>query len=93
MFVFAEWATAAVRMDRTIWNDPRVVVRARSFIALRLDVTSADVNEQTSADALDVKSVPSVLFFDDLGHEIGRIDGAASADEVLAAMDQALTDH
>lgn len=90
VFVFAEWATAAVQMERTTWADPRVIRRARPFIALRLDVSAADANAQVSADVHDLRAIPAVVILDELGHEITRIEGHAGPDEVLAAMRRAM---
>jgi thiol:disulfide interchange protein len=93
VFVFAEWATAAVRMDRTTWVDPRVVQHARSFVALRLDVSKADANAQVEADAYDVVTMPSTVLLDELGHEITRVEGYAGPDDMLAVMRRVVPGH
>lgn len=88
-FLFAEWAVPAVRMDRDTWTDPRIVARSRGFVALRLDVSDADANAQAEADHFDSKTMPSTILLDDAGRELGRLEGFASADDVLAALARA----
>jgi thioredoxin:protein disulfide reductase len=89
VFAFAEWATAAVRMERATWADPRVLRAARSFVALRLDVTAADATAQVGADDLALNVIPTVVLLDELGHEIARVEGYAGPDEALALMGRA----
>jgi len=86
VFLYAEWAAPAVRMDRTTWSDPRVLERVQSFVPLRLDVTNADANAQAEADRFDLSMMPSIVILDFGGRELARIDGFAGPDEVLAAM-------
>jgi thiol:disulfide interchange protein len=93
VFVFADWATAAVRMERTTFADPRVIQRARSFVALRLDVSKADANAQVEADGYDLRTMPSIVLLDHFGHEITRVEGYAGPDDVLGAMRLVLPDN
>lgn len=87
VFVFAAWATPAVTMDRVTWSDARVLDRATSFVALRLDVSDADAQAQADADRHDIRTMPSTLIFDPDGTEIGRLEGFASAEDVLGVLD------
>jgi len=86
VFLYAAWATPAVRMDRTTWSDPRIIERAQSFVALRLDVTNADANAQADADRFDLSMMPSTVILDFEGRELTRLDGYSGPDEMLAAM-------
>ena len=86
----ADWSAPDARMERETWSDPRVIQRARSFVALRLDVSKADANAQADADRYDVQRVPSVVILDELGHEITRIEGYAHPENVLSAMDRTM---
>jgi thiol:disulfide interchange protein len=92
VFVFAAWSTAALRTERTTLADPRVIRKARTFVALRLDVTEADANAQAAADGYELRTRPSIVLLDHLGHEITRLEGYAGPDDVLAAMRQVLPD-
>ena len=87
VFLCADWAVPAVKMDRETWTDPRIVQRSRGFVALRLDVTEADGNAQAEADHFDLRTMPSTIFLDDHGDEIVRLEGFASADAVVTALD------
>ncbi len=86
VFLYADWATPAVQMDRVTWSDPRLVAYASSFVALRLDVSDADENAQAAADRFELTMMPSTLIFDADGAEIGRLGGFASADDVLEVL-------
>lgn len=88
VFLFATWAVPAARMERDVWTDPRIVARSSDFVALRLDVTEADANAQAQADHFDLNVMPSTILLDDLGHEIGRLEGFAGPDQVLGLLDR-----
>lgn len=92
VFVFAAWSAACVHMDRTTWTDPRVVELARSFVALRLDVTDVDSQAQAEADAFGVSGLPTVLLFDAHGNELTRFESLTSTEVLLAAMSVAAAD-
>lgn len=74
-------------MDRVTWSDARLLDRASSFVALRLDVSGADAQAQADADRYDIRTMPSTLIFDPDGDEVGRLEGFASADDVLGVLD------
>lgn len=93
VFLYADWAAPALRMDRATWTDAAVIRRARSFIALRLDVSEADANAQVDADRYDLRTMPSIVFLDARGTEITRLEGYAGPEEVLAAMGKVLPDN
>lgn len=86
VFLFADWATPALQMDRVTWADPRLVERASSFIALRLDVSGADAQAQADADRFELRTMPSTLIFDPDGAEVGRLEGFATADDVVGVL-------
>lgn len=89
VFLFADWAVPAVKMDRDTWTDPRILKRARGFVALRLDVTDTDANAQAQADHFDLRTMPSTILLDDHGAEIVRLEGFADADAMVRALDTA----
>lgn len=91
VFLFATWAVPASKMERETWTDARIRLRSSDFVALRLDVSEADSNAQAQADHFDPTAMPSTILLDDLGHEISRIDGYASADDVLVLLGRAPT--
>lgn len=83
VFFYAAWAVPAARMGREAWADPRITARSSDFVWLWLDVTEADANAQAQADHFDPNTVPSTILLDDRGHEIARLEGFASAEQVL----------
>lgn len=89
VFLFASWAVPAARMQRETWVDPRITARSSDFVWLWLDVTDADANAQAMADHFDPNTMPSTIMLDDLGHEIGRAEGFAAADEILELLRRA----
>ncbi|MBK8251924.1 MAG: thioredoxin family protein [Polyangiaceae bacterium] len=93
VFVCAEWAAAATKMDRVTWANADVIRESRSFVMLRLDVTNADANDDAAASRFDVKTMPEVLLLNDSGHEIQRVSGYAEPDSVLQAMATALSSN
>ncbi|MFO0587815.1 MAG: thioredoxin family protein [Polyangiaceae bacterium] len=89
VFLCADWAVPAMRMDREVWTDPRILRRVSDFVALRLDVTEADANAQAQADHFDLQTMPSTIFLDDSGAEVARLEGFADVERVLKALDAA----
>lgn len=89
VFLFATWAVPAAKMERETWTDERIRSRSSDFVALRLDVSEADSNAQAQADHFDPTAMPCTILLDDLGQEIGRIDGYATADDVLVLLGRA----
>lgn len=87
VFLFADWSPPAVSMDRVTWGDARVLDRAGSFVALRLDVSDTSGQAQADADRFDLGMLPSTLIFDADGTEVGRVEGFATAEDVVTVLD------
>lgn len=92
VYLCAEWSAAAIHMDRSTWTEPRLLERSRTFVALRIDTTTTDANAQAVADRFDLKTMPSTVILDFGGHEIARLEGDATAEQILAALARVATD-
>jgi len=86
VWVRADWATAALEMERKAWSDPRVMAEARRFVALKLDVTAAEGDAELYAERYGVTMMPETVLFDASGRKAGSVRGATGADELLKAM-------
>jgi hypothetical protein len=86
IYIRADWSATALEMERKAWSDPRVADAARRFVALKLDVSSAEGD----AERYGVERIPSTLVLDADGRTIAVLGGAAPADALLAAMRRAV---
>ena len=83
----AEWAVAAVRMERGTWADPRVARAARGFVALRLDLTDADsADAELTAQRFGITTMPMTMVIDAQGRTVRAIAGFAEPSAILAAL-------
>ncbi len=89
VWVRADWAAPALEMERKTWTDPLVLEAARPFVALRLDVTSAEGDAERYAERYDVKGVPSTILFDARGRQVAAFYGMQRAAEMAAALKRA----
>ena len=63
VWVRAEWALAALEMERRTLNDPDVAQAASGLVLLRADVTNFDSEDKLLLAALDLSGAPAVLFY------------------------------
>lgn len=80
--VWATWCAPCKLMDKTTYQDERVVGLFDGFVPVKLD---ADANE-AFLERYRVEAFPTVLFLDENGWEIGRRRGYVSGDDLRAAM-------
>ena len=85
----AEWAVAALEMERKVWTDPRVREAARPFVALRLDLTETEGDAQRYAERYDLTGVPSTILFDARGRRVATLIGSRSPEAVVEALQRA----
>jgi len=70
----ADWCAPCKMMDKTTFRDYNVVEYAKKhFIAVQLDMSDFDAIELQAM--YNIKSLPTILFFDSLGNLIGRTTG------------------
>lgn len=89
---YADWCVACVRMERTVFSDPRVRELLEGVAALRVDVTAYGPADRAIMQAHDVIGPPTMLFFGRNGHEreryrlIGRVDTARFIQHLTRAL-------
>ncbi|MBO68213.1 MAG: hypothetical protein CL398_07860 [Acidiferrobacteraceae bacterium] len=84
---YAAWCTDCIRMKKSTFSDPQVILSLKRFVALQVDVTNPN-----SVGPLDIKrrfkvfGPPAILFFNSDGIELKshRVYGYKSADEIIA---------
>jgi thioredoxin-like negative regulator of GroEL len=81
--VWAVWCAPCRHMEETTYRDPRVVERFAGVVALKVDADADTVfvERYHAADAL-----PTTLFLDHEGREIGRHIGAVDGPTLAAAL-------
>jgi hypothetical protein len=86
----AAWSASSRAMEREVWSDPRIASYPEPIVALRIDLTDAGPDAELWAERYGARAVPTTLVIDALGREVGRLEGPASADEVLRALGSAI---
>ncbi|MFO0760638.1 MAG: thioredoxin family protein [Byssovorax sp.] len=86
----AAWAVASARLDRELWADPEVRRLARSFVAVRIDVTDTAGDAEAYAQTYEIRGVPEVIVLDPAGKRVAALHGAPPVDALRAALRRAL---
>jgi thiol:disulfide interchange protein DsbD len=84
----AEWCGACKELAKHTFSDPRVMAKAASFVAVRVDATN-DEDPQIDAikDKYKVVGLPTVVLFDSSGVEQKRFNEFVGPEPFLAAID------
>jgi thiol:disulfide interchange protein len=90
IYVRADWSATALEMERKAWADPRVAEVSRRFVALKLDVSSAEGNAELYAQRYGIERIPSTLIVDIDGRTLAILAGPTSPFVLLSAMRRAL---
>ena len=91
--VYADWCVPCKEMDAQTFVLPEVVARSKSFIMLKLDLTSTeDPKSEALREKYEVKGVPTLIFLRPDGREISDLRGTGfeSKDAFLGKMNRAL---
>jgi thiol:disulfide interchange protein len=86
VYACAEWSVPCLELDRTVWRAPGVVAAARRFVALRLDLTSAEGDAELFAQRYELTAVPTILLFDAEGRRAASLRGYVDADRLAAEL-------
>ena len=82
---YADWCVECKIMERTTFQDPRVIAALADYQLVQLDMTENNDAHQAMLKQLKVFGPPSLLFFTQAGEELRqhRIVGQISADDLL----------
>lgn len=89
VFFRAAWAVTAVRMERDVWTDRRALAAARSFVALKIDVTETDEDAELYADRYAIQGMPATVLFDSSGRRVAVLNGEISVETLVEALNRA----
>ncbi|HKQ61077.1 MAG TPA: thioredoxin domain-containing protein [Candidatus Polarisedimenticolaceae bacterium] len=81
---WAIWCAPCREMESRVYSDPAVIEAARGFVTLKLD---ADVHENLVS-RYEVEALPTLLFLDGEGQELGRIEGRIGAGPLRERLEQ-----
>jgi thiol:disulfide interchange protein len=73
-------------MERETFADPRIAMPAHPFVALRIDLSDDQPDAELVASRYALRAVPTTLVLSSGGQEAARLEGAASVEDVLAAL-------
>jgi thiol:disulfide interchange protein DsbD len=89
---YADWCVDCVRMERTTFQDPRVIQAMSQVTLLKADVTANTAEHRDLMRAYNLFGPPAMIFFDAAGQELRnrRVVGYLSAERFLAHVDQSI---
>jgi thiol:disulfide interchange protein DsbD len=87
----AEWCEACHELEKIVFQDPNVIAKAQSFIALRLDFTEDTPANRTTSITYGVISLPTISFVTPTGKvlEQPRVNGVVSPEDFMKNLDAA----
>ncbi len=85
---WAQWCVYCKKLDKLVWNVPKVVEEAQRFVTIKVDATAPDDAEMTSIrEYFKVPGLPRIIFIDSRGEVLhGRSTGFKTADDMLGIM-------
>ncbi len=90
--LFAEWCVACKELDRYTFSDSRVAELAKQFVAVKLDFTELDADNDRIMQRYNVLALPAILFFNRKGEYLAseRINGFVDAEAMVQKLQQVL---
>ena len=82
----ADWCIPCHEMEATTWADADVLTESARFAMFKADITQEDEHNASLIEHYGVQGVPTVIYLDPAGREVGRKVGYVGAAEMLAAM-------
>lgn len=85
----ADWCGACQELERDVLSDPRVVVQAQRFVAVRVDLSTDKATEEKWAllKGYDQPGLPFVVLHHSDGSEAARVTSLLETDEFIEIMD------
>jgi thiol:disulfide interchange protein DsbD len=89
---YADWCGPCLAMDSKVFTDPEIIELSRQFLAVRLDLTRRQPDQDEILRRYGIKGVPSILFFDTHGKEMRslRVEEYVNKEEILQRMKKLL---
>ncbi len=90
----AEWCPPCKKMEKTTFNQPDVIEKAKSFVTLRIDVDEqAEVANKyhCNAEKYGGIGIPNILFMTHKEKRLKHIIGYQAPESLVAVMDSVLT--
>jgi len=90
----ADWCIPCKELEHLVFNDPEVIKLARRVVALRLDLTHHQEDQEEILKQYEIKGVPTVVFLNHKGEELRdlRIESFVGKDVFLANLKGLLND-
>lgn len=79
----ADWCVACKELDEFTFRDAEVALALKDYVPVRLDFTEKNTATEEMRRALQVIGMPTVIFLDSTGTEIGRFSGFKNKEEFL----------
>lgn len=89
VFVHASWSAAALDVERRVWSDARVARAVTPHVMLSIDVSAADGRAEAARARVQVERVPAVALLRADGSQLGALQGAIEAADVLELLQAA----
>jgi len=96
--MWAEWCMNCKELDKVTWNDPEIIrFSEKNFVPIKLDFT--DKNSDFSQKYIDqykeygATNIPLILFINDNGKVVGKVQGLVEADKMLKKMEKIVSEN
>ncbi len=83
MDFYADWCSACKELDEKTWTDEKVLSELSEFIPVKLDLTRNNESTEFYRNRYQIIGLPTVIFFNSSGKEVGRFGGFRSPENVL----------
>ncbi len=81
---YADWCIPCKELDALTFSDEKVIEKAESFTAIKVDMTKTLSDETEKVrQKFEIRGMPTVLIIDSHGNEVERITGFVNAEEFL----------
>ncbi|MCF7885877.1 MAG: thioredoxin family protein [Candidatus Marinimicrobia bacterium] len=90
----AEWCPPCQEMEKTTFNNSKIIKKADKFVTVRIDVDKQETVAQKyngNASKYGGVGIPNILFLNSDGKKLRHIIGYRNAEQLAAVMDSVLT--